>query len=109
MMSFGIFFGVAAALFAVFGFSCAVHLLIETLFASEQIAVAIEIREKKDAEMLDMLLHEAGSASLRKGRARLVVLLSASLMDGTVGEGEELFPAYQALLDRYDADCYLID
>lgn len=100
---------VAAALFAVFGFWCALHMFAECLFASEQIAVAIEIREKKDAEMLDMLLHEARSAFLRKGKARIVVLLSSDLMDGTVGEGEALSGAYQDLLDFYGAECYLID
>ena len=46
---------------------------------------------------------------MRKGKARLVVLLSSELMEGTVGEGEDLYPEYQELLDLYDADCYLID
>lgn len=104
-----LFFPVLTVLFSVFGFLCALHMLCEWLFASEQITAAIEIKEKKDAEMLDMLLHEAGSASLRKGRGRLVVLLSADLMDGTVGLGETLSPFYQDLIDRYGAECYLID
>ena len=59
--------------------------------------------------MLDMLLHEAVSAFSRRRGMRVTVLLSVSLMDGRVGEGEELLPAYRELLDRYGAECYLID
>ena len=96
-------------LFSTFGFCCALRMLTDWIFASRQICVAIEITEKKDADMLDVLLHEAGSAFLRKGKARLVVLLSSELMEGIVGEGEDLYPEYQELLDLYDAECYLID
>ena len=102
-------FYIVLSLFAVFGFFCAVRLFTELIFASEQIAIAIEVRNRNDAEMLDMLLHEAVSAFLRRGRSHIVVLLSAELMDGTVGEGEDLLPRYQDLLDRYGAECYLID
>ena len=94
---------------AVFGFYCAVHILTEWIFAPEQVTVAIEIREKKDAEMLDMLLHEAASAFFRKGRSRIVILLSADLMDGTVGRGEDLYSEYREILDQYGAECYLIE
>ena len=95
--------------FAVFGLWCVIRMAAEIFFSPQQIAVAVEIRNEEDAEMLDMLLHEARSAFLRKGKARLVVLLSSELMEGTVGEGEDLYPEYQELLDLYDADCYLID
>ena len=108
-MLFGYVIEVAVALFAVFGFYCAARMFCELLFSPSQIVVAIEVREKQDAQELDMLLHEARSAFLRKGRARLVVLVSADLMDGTVGEGEELFPLYDELLEEYGAECYLID
>lgn len=108
-MLFAYVIEVAVALFAVVGFYCTVRMFSELLFASGQIAVAIEVYEREDAEMLDMLLHEAGSAFLRKGHARTVVLISSDLMDGTVGEGDELFPAYQEMLDRYGAECYLVD
>ena len=95
--------------FAVFGLWCVIRMAAEIFFSPQQIAIAVEIRNEEDAEMLDVLLHEAGSAFLRKGKARLVVLLSSELMEGTVGEGEDLYPEYQELLDLYDADCYLID
>lgn len=108
-MFFELVMQILVALFAVFGFCCTVHIFSELLFSPEQIAVAIEVRESKDAEMLDALLCEARSLFLRKGRARLVVLLSAELMDGTVGEGEDLLPDYQETIDRWGAECYLID
>ena len=95
--------------FAVFGLWCVLRMVAEILFSPDQIAVAVQIQTEEDAEMLDMLLHEARSAFLRKGKARLVVLLASELMDGTLGEGEDLYPEYQELIDLYGAECYLID
>ena len=99
---------VILALFAVFGFFCAVRIFAERIWIPEQLVVAIEILDLEDAEMLDMLLHEAVSAFSRRRAMRVVILLSASLMDGRVGEGDELLPEYRALLERYGAECYLI-
>ena len=100
---------VGVAMLAAFGFICAAKMLLELFLMPQQISVAIEIRDKKDADMLDMLLHEARSAFLRKGRAKLVVLLASDLMDGTVGEGDTLHDEYAELIDRFGAECYLID
>lgn len=97
------------AMFSVFGVYCALRTLVEWLSASERVAVAVEVRTKQDADVLDMLLHEARSAFLRRGHARIVVLVSTDLMDGTLGEGEELLDDYIDLLSRYGAECYLID
>lgn len=108
-MFFSYVIEVSIALFAVFGFYCAVRAFCELLFAPSQLSVAIEVREREDAEMLDMLLREARGSFLRRGHARLVVLLSYELMDGTVGIGEELLPAYRELIDSFDAECYLIE
>ena len=98
----------AVSLFAVFGFYCAIRTLADLLFPSKRLSVAVEVRDQKDVEELDMLLGEAAASSLQRG-ARLVVLLSTDLMDGTVGEGEELSEHYTDLLDRYGAECYLIE
>ena len=99
---------VLVALFAVFGFYCALRAFADLMWSSKQLYIAIEIQSREDADMLDVLLHEAHSALFRKGR-RIVVLLSAVLMDGTVGVGEDLLEPYAELLDRYGAECYLID
>ncbi len=108
-MFFTILWDVTVALFAVFGFYCAVKAFAELLFASSRICVAIEVRSLEDAEMLEELLCEARSCYLRKSRARPLVLISTELMEGSVGEGEELFEEYTELLSRHGADCYLID
>ena len=100
---------VFVALFAVFGFFCAARILFEIFFSSDRLAVAVEVRSEEDVSELDFLLHEARGSFLRRRAARLVVFISADLMNGTVGAGEELFPPYRDLLDRYGADCYLID
>lgn len=107
-MEFRIFAACAVALFAVFGFYCALRTLTGLFFPSKRISVAVEVRDKKDVEQLDMLLQEAAASSLQRG-ARLVVLLSADLMDGTVGVGDALFDDYDALLERFGAECFLIE
>ena len=99
---------VSVALFAVFGFYCALRMVADLFWMPKQLYVAIEVQNKEDAEMLDVLLHEAYSAFFRKGH-RIAVLLSSDLMNGTVGNGEELFEKYSDLLDSYGAECYLID
>ncbi len=108
-MFFGLFWNILVLSLSVFGAYCAIKTFSEALFSSDRITVALEVRERQDAEDMDMLLREAQSVSVRRGRPRVVVLLSNELMDGTVGEGEELYDDYMELLDRYGAECYLID
>lgn len=98
----------SAAMFAVFGFYCALRMAADLFWNPKQIAIAVEVRNTKDAEMLDVLLHEAYSAFFRKGR-RIIVLLSSDLMNGTVGTDEDLFERYSDLMQSYGAECYLID
>lgn len=94
---------------AIFGAACAIVILCEWLFASRQVVVAVELRTREDAAALEILLEEAEHTAIRRGGTRTVVLISQSLMDGTLGVGEELFESARELLDRYDADCYLIE
>ena len=97
------------ALLAGYGFYCALRAFANLLGVPRQLMVAIEVQTKEDADMLDVLLHEAYSAFFQKKRARVVVLFSQTLMDGTIGHGEDLFDKYSDLLDVYGAECYLID
>ena len=108
-MFLNLFWGILLLACSVFGAYCAIKTLAEALFSSDRITVALEILDRQDADELDMLLCEAQSTSLRRGRTRVVVLLSSALMDGTVGVGDELYDGYSDLLDRYGAECYLID
>jgi len=105
----GLIIEIGVAMLAVFGLCCALKMLLELLFSSDRISVAIEVMEARDARTMDLLLREAQTLSLGKGRARLVVLISSALMDGTVGLGDTLDEEYAALIDSYGAECYLID
>ena len=100
---------IGVALFAAFGILCALQLLIELLFDTGRVAGAIEVRSPDDAASLDLLLHEARVTLRGRGATRLVVLISTELMDGTLGVGDEPSDECLALLERYDADCYLIE
>jgi hypothetical protein len=94
---------------AIFGAFSAIVLLCEWLFASPQVVIAVELHTREDAASLDLLLEEAEHTSVRRGGMRTVVLISQSLMDGTLGVGTELYESVMELIDRYDADCYLIE
>lgn len=96
-------FGVLTAVFAVFGAVCTVRMLADSLFPVRQLAVAVEICDREDADVLDMLLHEAQLASACAGGARLVVLLPEAL-----APGDEIPEDLEAVLERYHAECYLI-
>ena len=108
-MFFEMLWRVAVAMLAAFGLYCALRMLVEALFSSDRIAVAVEVETYGDAEDLDMLLHEARVVFGRRRGMRLIVLLSSSLMDGTLGTGTELSHACEEILDRYGAECYLMD
>lgn len=108
-MFFRLVIEVAVAMLAAYGVYCALKTLAEWLFPTEQIAVAVEVRTAEDVHALDRLLYDARASFLRRGRTRLIVLISEDLLDGTAGLGDRLFEPYETLLDQYDADCYLID
>ena len=108
-MFFRMLIEVGVAMFAAYGIYCALKAMAEILFPAKQMAVAVEVCNEEDAEALDMLLYEAKLSFLRRGRTHLVVLLSTALMDGRVGLGDEIFEPYASLLERYGAECYLID
>lgn len=103
MVFWSMVFGVVTAVFAVFGLVCAARMLADCLFPVRQLVVAVEIRGQEDADMLDMLLYEARSASFRTGGTRLVVLLP-----GELAPGDEIPEELETVLKRYHAECYLI-
>ena len=71
--------------------------------------MAVKLYEESQVRELDILLQSArGSFSARR-RNRIVVLISAALMQGCMGYGEVLRPEIEALLRRYDADCFVVD
>ena len=99
---------VTVSLLSVFGLWCAVKFPIEAFFSSGQVVAAVELKNEKDAEMLDVLLHEAHSAFFRKGMRRIVVLIDASLMNGCIGQDGVPFEKVLELLARYGAEYRII-
>lgn len=104
-------FEIGIACLSVFGFYCLLKTLMEWLFSSERLWIAVEVREEKDADMLDMLLHEADSAFFRRRGMKTVVMISSDLFDREiVGTADGvLYDQYAALLDEYAAECYIMD
>lgn len=105
-----LFLDIAIACLAVFGFYCLILSVSEWLFPSG-LWIAVAVKDEKDADLLDMRLHEAASASFRKRGMRTVLLISAELFEnGTVGTADGmLHEQYAALAEQYGADCFIID
>ena len=100
---------VGVAIFAVYGIACAARTLTEWIFPQKNLAMAVQIRTLEDAQDMDLLLYEARASVMRRGRSKLIVLISSSLMTGTVGEDDTLFDEYETMIERYGADCYLVE
>ena len=107
-MLWSLFTASVTVLFAIFGVYCALQTLAR-LLAPPVLATAVVIMHHEDVCQLDLLLREARSVPFLKRRYPVVVLISTKLMDGTAGVGDELLPRYERLLERYGAECYLID
>ncbi len=107
-MYWSVIIGVSVAMFAVFGFCSAVRTVMGMLFPNRRISVAIEVMDARDAADLEFLLEEAASCVVNRG-VRPVVLVSNALMDGIVGCDGTLHDGFDELLDRFGAECYLID
>ena len=104
-----VIFEVILAAFAVFGFYCAIRTVGEFFLPLRPLSGAVKLYEESQVRELDILLQSArGSFSARR-RNRIVVLISAALMQGCMGYGEVLRPEIEALLRRYDADCFVVD
>ena len=69
-----------AAFFAVLGLICFVRILADSLFLPGQMRVAIILRTREDADLLDMLLHEARFAFFSR-RAVPIVLIGEGLRE----------------------------
>ena len=102
---------VGIAFLAVFGFCCLVQTVMDRVFSSKRFWITIKIKDEKDADMLDMLLHEAESAFFRRKTSRAVVLISSILFEnGTMGTSDGvLYDRYANLIEDYAAECYIMD
>ena len=100
---------VTVSLLSVLGLWCAVKFPIEAYFSSGKVVAAVELNNEKDAEMLDVLLHEAHSAFFRKGNRRTVVLIRRDLLQSVLGEDGDVSMETLELLARYGADYRIIE
>ncbi len=76
---------VIVSMLAVFGLWCAIKVLGDMVFTPRCLVAAIEIKNEKDAEMLDVLLQQAHSAFFRQKMRRIVVLIDEPLLYGCIG------------------------
>ena len=76
---------VIVSMLAVFGLWCAIKVLGDMIFMPRCLVAAIEIKNQKDAEMLDVLLQHAHSAFFRQRTCRVVVLIDEPLLYGVIG------------------------
>ena len=99
------------AALAVFGFYCAVQTVMDLIFSARRFQITIKIKNEKDADMLDMLLHEAQSAFFRKKSPCAVVSISSSLFEREIMGSRDgvLFDRYSDLIEQYRAECYVMD
>ena len=103
-MFWSLFFGIMLAVFAVFGFACAVQMIVDACFPLRQIMTVAEIKTAGDLELLEMLLRETKTGFFQWRAARQAVLLSASLCEnGTISDD------VLRILRKYGADCYIIE
>ncbi len=102
---------VVLAAFAVIGFCCLIHAVLDGRACSGRLGITVTVRDEKDADMLDMLLHEADSAFFRIRGMKTVVLVSASLFEREkIGSTDGvLHDRYAELLEAYAAECYIMD
>ena len=107
----GLAFDIGIACLAVLGFYCLICTVLGICFPSDRLRIAVEIRNEKDADMLDVLLHEAESAFFRKRGMRVTVLISQALFDAELigSVNGTLYDRYARILDYYGAECYMID
>ena len=89
---------------AVVGFYGILHGLFESMLRPKQLTSAVVVRTMADATDMDILLCEAKRSPCRKRGRSVVLVVSADLMDGRVGEGGTLKEEYALLAERYGAE-----
>ncbi len=92
---------------AAMGLILALAAILDAWLCPISVTVAVTVRTKQDADALDILLCEANRQIRRRGLP-VAVLISPHLMQGEIGDGRGLYPDYQAVVDAYRADVYII-
>lgn len=102
---------VIIACLAVFGFCCMIRTVLDFLIVRDRVWIAVIVRDEKDADMLDVRLHEAESAFFKKRGMRTVVLISSRLFQNCRIGSEDgiLHDRYAQMIEDLGVDCYIID
>lgn len=103
-----LFVRICIAVFAVFGFCSGVHTLLDLLFLPKQLAVAVRVETRSDAEDLDLLFSQAKAFGGGCAKHPPVVLLSSDLA-ALLSEDVHLEKKFSEAMLRSCADCYLIE
>ena len=99
-----LFFGISLVVFAVFGFACAVQMILDACFPLRQIMTVVEIKTAEDVALLESLFQETKNGFLRGRSPRRAVLFSERLcVNG------EISLDVLRILKKYGADCYIIE
>ncbi len=106
-MLWGIVVQVLVAFLATMGLVLSVRTMLDGWLAPTSVTVAVTVKSKQDADNLDILLREASRQILRRG-VPVAVLISSHLMQGEIGDGEVLYPAYRTVIAAYSAEIYMI-
>ena len=98
-MVVGLIFNVLVVLFALLGFLGMIRWLIEQLFASKKLCIAIEILTQRDADTAEVLIRDALFRCLSLPSAKIILLVHLSLW-----ENEQL----KTCAKTYGVSCYPI-
>lgn len=94
---------VVMSILAIFGLIFLFRAVFDWFFAPAAITVAVEIKSKKDADDLDILLCEAEKSIFRRRGVSTVVLIPPKLLHGEIGEGGVLYLPYRQVIEEYHA------
>ncbi len=107
MTLWGIAAQVLLWMLAAMGLTLALRAILDARLWPTSVTVAVTVKTKQDADDLDILLCEASRHICRRG-VSVAVLISSHLMQGEIGNGGELYAAYQAVIAAYSAEVYMI-
>ena len=97
---------VVVAALAVIGGYGVLHGILEALFTPRELVSAIVLTRPVVPEELDVLLCEARRAPGRRNQ-RVILALSSTLLQGSMGENGRLYKAFAEVTEKYEATLFV--
>ena len=97
---------ITVAALAVIGFYGVIHGLFEAVFIPRELTSAVVLTKPVVPEELDVLLCEARRAPGKRGK-RVILAISADLLEDGMGEDGRLYETYAEIADKYEATLYI--